>query len=43
VRQLECPVIVMLRGAVLFEGTYAQAQAHPDVRRAYLGHATAAC
>ena len=41
VRQLECPVIVMLRGEVLFEGTYAQAQAHPEVRQAYLGHATA--
>jgi ABC-type uncharacterized transport system ATPase subunit len=41
VRQLECPVIVMLRGEVLFEGTYHQAQAHPEVRHAYLGHAAA--
>jgi ABC-type branched-subunit amino acid transport system ATPase component len=34
-------VIVMLRGEVLFEGTYDQAQAHPEVRHAYLGHAAA--
>ena len=37
VRQLECPVVVMLRGSVLFEGSYAQVQAHPEVREAYLG------
>jgi urea transport system ATP-binding protein len=39
VRQLDCPVIVMLRGAVLFQGSYAQMRGHPEVREAYLGHA----
>ena len=39
VRRLDCPVTVMLRGSVLFEGSYAQVQAHPEVREAYLGHA----
>jgi urea transport system ATP-binding protein len=39
VRQLGCPVIVMIRGAVRLEGSYEEVQAHPDVRRAYLGHA----
>jgi urea transport system ATP-binding protein len=38
VRRLACPVVVMLRGTVLFEGGYAEVQAHPEVRRAYLGH-----
>jgi len=33
---------VMLRGSVLFEGSYAQVQAHPEVREAYLGHAARA-
>jgi urea transport system ATP-binding protein len=41
VRQLDCPVIVMLRGNVLLEGSYAQAQADPRVREAYLGYAAA--
>jgi urea transport system ATP-binding protein len=41
VRRLACPVVVMLRGAVLFEGGYAEVQAHPEVREAYLGHAAA--
>ena len=39
VRRLDCPVTVMLRGSVLFEGSYAEVQAHPEVREAYLGHA----
>jgi len=38
VRRLACPVVVMLRGSVLFEGGYAEVQAHPEVREAYLGH-----
>ena len=38
-RRLACPVVVMLRGTVLFEGGYAEVQAHPEVRLAYLGHA----
>jgi len=42
VRRLDCPVTVMLRGSVLFEGSYAQVQAHPEVREAYLGHAARA-
>jgi ABC-type uncharacterized transport system ATPase subunit len=37
VRQLACPVVVMLRGRVLVEGSYAEVQAHPEVREAYLG------
>ena len=39
VRQLGCPVSVMIRGAVRFAGSYAQVQAHPEVREAYLGQA----
>jgi urea transport system ATP-binding protein len=42
VRRLDCPVTVMLRGSVLFEGSYAEVQAHPEVREAYLGHAARA-
>ncbi len=38
VRQLECRVLVMIRGAVHFEGSYEDAQADPAVREAYLGH-----
>jgi urea transport system ATP-binding protein len=38
VRRLACPVVVMLRGTVLFQGGYAEVQAHPEVREAYLGH-----
>ena len=37
VRALDCPVIVMLRGAVLRGGSYAEMQADPAVREAYLG------
>ena len=37
VRELACPVVVLLRGMVLFEGSYAEVQAHPEVREAYLG------
>ena len=39
VRALGCPVVVMIRGTVLFEGSYDQVHAHPEVREAYLGHA----
>ena len=39
VRALGCPVVVMLRGTVLFEGSYDQVHAHPEVREAYPGHA----
>jgi urea transport system ATP-binding protein len=42
VRRLDCPVTVMLRGSVLFEGSYAEVQAHPEVREAYLGYAARA-
>jgi urea transport system ATP-binding protein len=42
VRQLGCPVSVMIRGAVRFEGSYEDVQAHPEVREAYLGQAAAA-
>jgi ABC-type uncharacterized transport system ATPase subunit len=40
VRALGCAVIVMIRGAVRYAGTYAEVQAHPEVREAYLGQAT---
>jgi urea transport system ATP-binding protein len=39
VRQLACPVLVMIQGAVHFEGSYEEAQADPAVREAYLGDA----
>ncbi|MFO1319666.1 MAG: ATP-binding cassette domain-containing protein [Burkholderiales bacterium] len=39
VRAMDCPVVVALRGRVVFEGSYEEAQAHPDVRDAYLGNA----
>jgi ABC-type uncharacterized transport system ATPase subunit len=42
VRLLDCPVSVMIRGVVRFEGSYQEVQAHSEVREAYLGH-TAAC
>jgi ABC-type branched-subunit amino acid transport system ATPase component len=32
----------MLRGAVLFEGTYVEVQSHPRVREAYLSSAAQA-
>ncbi len=37
VRQLDCPVIVMLRGKVHFSGSYAEAQRDPVLREAYFG------
>ncbi len=37
VRQLACPVIVTLRGTVIFQGSYEQAKAQQEVRDAYLG------
>ncbi len=37
VRELGCPVSVMIRGAVRYAGSYAEVQAHPEVREAYLG------
>jgi ABC-type uncharacterized transport system ATPase subunit len=37
VRQLDCPVVVMMRGAVFCEGSYAEVQRNPTVREAYLG------
>ncbi|MGI9332489.1 MAG: ABC transporter ATP-binding protein [Gammaproteobacteria bacterium] len=40
VRELACPVIVMIRGAILCEGSYAQIQRNPEVREAYLGEVT---
>jgi urea transport system ATP-binding protein len=39
VRELGCPVTVMLRGAVLFHGSYADVQTDPRVREAYLSSA----
>jgi ABC-type uncharacterized transport system ATPase subunit len=37
VRRLECRVTMMMRGRVFREGSYAEVQADPEVRRAYLG------
>jgi ABC-type branched-subunit amino acid transport system ATPase component len=37
VRGLACPLIVMMRGQVLHEGTYDEVRADPQVRAAYLG------
>lgn len=37
VRDLECPVVVMLKGVVQSEGTYDQVRVDPQVRAAYLG------
>jgi urea ABC transporter ATP-binding protein UrtD len=37
VQELACPVVVMIRGAVFCEGPYAEIQANPAVREAYLG------
>jgi urea transport system ATP-binding protein len=39
VQRLECPVVVMMRGAVLREGSYQEIQHDPAVREAYLGQA----
>jgi urea ABC transporter ATP-binding protein UrtD len=38
VRELGCPVIVMIRGAIYFEGSFETARADPRVREAYLGY-----
>jgi ABC-type uncharacterized transport system ATPase subunit len=37
VRRLNCPIVVMIRGAVVCRGSYADVQADPIVREAYLG------
>ena len=37
VRRLVCRVVVMMRGRVFRDGSYEQAQADPEVRKAYLG------
>lgn len=37
VRSLACPLIVMMRGEVLREGSYDEVRADPQVRAAYLG------
>lgn len=37
VRDLACPLIVMMRGQVLHEGSYDDVRADPQVRAAYLG------
>lgn len=37
VRSLACPLIVMMRGEVLREGSYDEVRADPEVRAAYLG------
>jgi len=40
VRRLGCPVMVMMRGAVVREGPFEEVQRDPAVREAYLGAAT---
>jgi ABC-type uncharacterized transport system ATPase subunit len=42
VRDLDCPLVVMLKGAVQREGDYESVRQDPEVRRAYLGDATQA-
>lgn len=37
VRKLECPLVVMMRGKVIREGTYEEIREDPEVRSAYLG------
>ena len=37
VRRLACRVVVMMRGRVFRDGSYEEAQADPEVRKAYLG------
>jgi urea ABC transporter ATP-binding protein UrtD len=39
VERLDCPVVVMMRGAVVGEGSYPEVQSDPAVRAAYLGQA----
>jgi len=41
VRRLDCPVTVMMRGAVFREGRYEEVQTDPAVREAYLGQSEA--
>jgi urea ABC transporter ATP-binding protein UrtD len=41
VERLDCPVVVMMRGAVVCEGSYQEIQRDPGVRAAYLGQAGA--
>jgi ABC-type uncharacterized transport system ATPase subunit len=41
VRRLACRVVVMIRGRVFRDGSYEQAQADPEVRKAYLGEVEA--
>jgi ABC-type uncharacterized transport system ATPase subunit len=41
VRRLACRVVVMIRGRVFRDGSYEQAQADPEVRKAYLGEVQA--
>jgi len=41
VRRLGCPIAVMMRGAIVCEGEYAEVSANPEVREAYLGDRTA--
>ena len=40
VRRLECRIMVMMRGRVFREGSFADVQADPEVRKAYLGGAS---
>ena len=37
VRNLDCPLIVMMKGAVVCEGVYDTIKDDPEIRRAYLG------
>lgn len=37
VRKLECPLVVMMRGKVIREGSYEDIRQDPEVRSAYLG------
>jgi ABC-type uncharacterized transport system ATPase subunit len=37
VRQLQCPIAVMMNGRLLTRGSYAEISANPEVRNAYLG------
>ncbi|WP_217807788.1 ABC transporter ATP-binding protein [Oceanibacterium hippocampi] len=41
VRELDCPVVVMMKGAVLTEGAYDDIKDDPEIRRAYLGEPVA--
>jgi urea ABC transporter ATP-binding protein UrtD len=41
VQRLDCPVVVMMRGAVVREGSYREIQRDPAVREAYLGQVSA--